>query len=118
MSAPHPTARAGIVFVGLVVAFAAAWVAVEVRQRLTQGPAAQASSGMDAAGDLMLGVAVFGLLALVPVGLGLFWLRSVAWFWPLLTGSALLFGWPKETVATPAVVAMPTDPSSIGSAGD
>jgi hypothetical protein len=87
----RPSAKAGIVVGGFAAAFAVAWVAVEIRQRLTQGPEAQASAGMYAFGDLVLGVFVFGVLALVPLGLALYWLRPVAHFWTNLTRGAVLF---------------------------
>lgn len=71
-------------------------MAVYLRQLATQGPVAQASSGMYAAGDAMLGVAVFGMLFLVPLALALYWLRPVPRFWLGLQGAAILFaltGW-------------------------
>ena len=74
---------------GLVVAFGAGWLAVGLRQLATDGPDARAASGMYAAGDMMFGIAVFGLLALVPLAVGLFWLRPVTRFWSILTGCAL-----------------------------
>lgn len=87
----RPAAKAGVVAGGFVASFAVAWVAVGIRQRLTQGPEAQASAGMYAAGDLMLGIAVFGLLSLVPLALALYWLRPVTRFWTVLTRGAVLF---------------------------
>jgi hypothetical protein len=45
-----------------------------VNQALTQNAAAQASAGMSAFGDLLLFVGVFGILALFPTGLGLYFL--------------------------------------------
>lgn len=83
--------KVAAVFVGLVLAFAAAWIAVDVRQRAPQGPEAQASAGMYAFGDLVLGVTVFGGVALVPLALGLYWLRAVDKFWSALTWGAMLF---------------------------
>jgi hypothetical protein len=91
VNAPRPSAKVGIVFLGLVLALVVAWVAVFLRQLATQGPAAQASAGMYAFGDLMLGVAVFGVLAVVPIALALYWLRPVALFWSALLWGALLF---------------------------
>lgn len=91
MKTPGPAAKVGIVVLGLIVAFAIAWVAVYFRERATQGPATQASSGMYAEGDAMLGVAVFGVLALIPLALAMFWLRPVAWFWSALVRFALFF---------------------------
>jgi hypothetical protein len=81
----------GIVFCGWLVAFAIAYAAVVVRQHATQGPDAQASAGMYAAGDAMLGTAVFGMIALLPIGLSLYWLRPIAWFWSVLAWGALGF---------------------------
>lgn len=76
---------------GILLALAAAWLAVDLRQRLTAGPDAQASAGMYAAGDAMLGVAVFCVLALAPLALALFWLRPVNRFWIALTWGAGLY---------------------------
>lgn len=66
---------------GFGLALAAAWVAVEVRQRLTSGPDAQASAGMYAFGDFLLGCAVFCVVGIVPLAAALYWLRPVAVFW-------------------------------------
>ena len=87
----RPSAKAGIVAGGFAAALVVAWVAVDIRQRLTQGPEAQASAGMYAFGDLMMGVAVFGLLSLLPLALGLYWLRSHAPFWSAFARGAVLF---------------------------
>ena len=91
MQTLRPAAKAGIVLGGFTAAFAVSWAAVAIRQRLTQGPEAQASSGMYAFGDLALGFIMFGGLALVPLGLGLFWLRPVARFWSTATWVALAY---------------------------
>ncbi|HVT72406.1 MAG TPA: hypothetical protein VHD61_04665 [Lacunisphaera sp.] len=77
----RPASKIGLVTLGLVVAWAAAWCAMEIRQHLTNGPEAQASSGMYAFGDLVLGVGVFAVIALLPLALALFWLRPMARFW-------------------------------------
>ena len=78
-------------FFGLAAALGIAWIVVAVRQHFTQEPEAQASAGMYAAGDAMLGIAVFGLLSLLPLPLGLYWLRSVDRFWPALTFCSTLY---------------------------
>ena len=62
---------------------------VYIRQLDTQGPDAQASAGMYAFGDFMLFVAVFGIAALLPTGLGLYYLRPVRFFWTFLAIAAL-----------------------------
>ena len=71
-------AKLGIVFGGFVLAclgLAAAGV-VYVYELLTQSAAAQASAGMYAFGDLLLFIDVFGVLALFPTGLGLYFLLN------------------------------------------
>jgi hypothetical protein len=83
----RPPVKVGIVFLGLILALAIAWCAVGVRQLLGNLTDQQTYGGMYAFGDLLLGIAVFGVLALVPLGLAFYWLRPVAWFW-----SALLWG--------------------------
>jgi len=69
----------------MILAGAVSWIAVAIRQHFTSGPDALASSGMYAFGDLVIGLAVFSVAALVPVALGLYWLRPVAGFWSVLT---------------------------------
>jgi len=86
----RPWAKVGVVCLGLAVAFLLACLAVFLRQLAIPGPDLQASSGMHAFGDLLFGIAVFGLLALIPIGLTLYWLRPVARFWSVLGGAAVL----------------------------
>lgn len=100
MPAFRPATKAGIVAGGFVAAAIAAALAVWIRVRLTQGPAAQASSGMHAFGDLFVGLAVFGALALGPFALALYWLRPVGRFWQLLARAAVAF----VVTAPPALV--------------
>jgi hypothetical protein len=84
-----PLLKALAVLVGYSLALAVACVAVDVRQLNTQGPDAQASGGMYAFGDALLFGAVFGGAALLPTGLGLYFLRPVRTFWTLLAIAAL-----------------------------
>lgn len=63
---------------GYLVAFALASVAVAIRIA-SSGPDAQ--GGMHAFGDLVLFVAVFGTVGLVPTGLALVFLRPYRAFW-------------------------------------
>ena len=81
--------KIGVVLAGYVVAVLAAGAAVDVRIANTSGPDAQASAGMYAFGDGLLFVAVFGVAALVPTGLALYFLRPFRWFWTVLSASAL-----------------------------
>lgn len=81
--------RVLMVLCGYGVALGAAWVAVDLWQRSTQGPEAQASAGMYAFGDMILGMTVFGLAALVPTGLGFYFLRGAGRVWTVLAWAAL-----------------------------
>jgi hypothetical protein len=81
--------RIGLVLGGYVAAVAAASVLVYIRQLLTSGPAAQASSGMYAGGDFFLFVASFTILALVPTALALYFLRPYEKIWLALSVVAL-----------------------------
>ena len=87
----RPVTKAGIVLGGFGAAFVVAGVAVYIRQILTDGPEAQASSGMYAGGDMLLGMAVFGVLGLLPLGLALYWLRPVTRFWDVLVSAAVAY---------------------------
>ena len=81
-----PVAKTGIVVGGFIAALAAAWGAMNLRQSQN---AADPAQGMQAFGDLVLGVAVFSVLATIPSGLGLYWLRPVTRFWEVLVFVAL-----------------------------
>ncbi len=82
--ARKPLLKVGVVAAGYVVAFLTASAAVAIRLATTSGPDAQAASGMYAFGDLILFVAVFGVVALVPTGAALFFLRPYRPFWTVL----------------------------------
>ena len=84
-----PLLKVLAVLAGYSLALCAACAMVAIRQLHTQGPDAQASAGMYAAGDAMLFVAVFGTAALLPTGLGLYYLRPFRSFWIILTIAAL-----------------------------
>jgi hypothetical protein len=66
--------KLGVVIGGYAMACLVASGAVYVNQLLTQNTAAQASAGMYAFGDLLLFIGVFGVLALLPTGLALYFL--------------------------------------------
>ena len=71
-----PILKVAIVAAGYVLAILIAWAAVAVHAVLTNGPAAQASAGMSAFGDLVLFVLVFGAVSLVPTGAAVFFIFS------------------------------------------
>jgi hypothetical protein len=81
--------KIGLVAAGYGAALLAAFAAVALRVAATSGPAAQASSGMYAAGDAMLFVAVFAGVGVVPTGAALFFLRPYRRFWIVLSRVAL-----------------------------
>jgi hypothetical protein len=80
-----PALKVGLVSAGYVGAFLVASMVVAIRVANTSGPEAQASSGMYAFGDSVLFIAVFGVLALLPTGVALHWLRSFRGFWVVLS---------------------------------
>ncbi len=84
-------AKVGIVLGGYVAAFVVAGVAEHIRWLNTQGPDSQASGGMYAAGDAFLWAAVFFLVALVPTGFWLYFLRAFPRFWARAPRAAVTF---------------------------
>ena len=83
--------KCGAVLAGYMIAVIAASAAVAVRVANTQGLDAQASAGMYAFGDLILFLGVFGILALFPTGLALYFLRRFERFWTVFSAAALAF---------------------------
>jgi hypothetical protein len=67
-------AKLGLVTSGYVAACLIASGSVYVYQLFTQDATSQASAGMFAFGDLILFVGIFGVLALFPTGLALYFL--------------------------------------------
>jgi hypothetical protein len=87
-----PIAKIAVVCLGFFVAIVAASVALEIRLAHTQGPDANASAGMYAFGDGLLFIAVFSVVCVVPIGLGLFFLRPWRRFWTGLSIALLVVG--------------------------
>jgi hypothetical protein len=87
-----PLGKAGIVAAGYAAAFALAFGVTYLRMMAYENdPIAQASSGMYAFGDALLFVFTFGVAALPPTGLALYFLRPVQRFWNVIAVGALLF---------------------------
>lgn len=74
MSKMSVWAKAGLVIVGYVLACLVAGGAVYVNGLLTPDAVKQASGGMSAFGDLILLAGAFGLCALFPTGLALYFI--------------------------------------------
>ena len=87
----QPLAKFGLVVAGYVLAIAVAAAAVACHLIATGGSAAQASSGMNAFGDGLLFLAVFGVAAIPPTGAALFFLRPWHAFWRGFSVVALVF---------------------------
>ncbi len=106
MTSPSPRGnrrfrKISMVLAGYLAALVVAFLAVAVRMATTSGPDAQASSGMYAFGDALLFVAVFGIVGLLPTGLGLVFLRPYRLFWLILSTIGAV-------IATTAVIALRT----------
>jgi hypothetical protein len=83
-------AKAGIVVGGYIAAILLAVCVVWIYIELTSGPDRDLSSGMHAFGDMLLFIAVFGLVSIVPTGLALAFMRGRRIFWRVLSLLALV----------------------------
>ena len=82
--------KVGIVVGGYAAAFLVAAAALALQLWITaHNPDAQAASGMYAFGGSVLFVFVFGIAALVPTALALYFLRPVRRFWTVSSIGAL-----------------------------
>lgn len=98
--APTPTStsstrsalfKLGVIFAGYATAFLLTCAFFYVRELVMPQDPSQASGGMQAFGDLMLFLGMFGVLSLIPTGLALYFLRSHAGFWTLFSILCLAF---------------------------
>src|SRR5665213_1385969 len=89
-TAVKPSHKVALVAGGYVSCLLVASAAIAVRVAITGGAARQAASGMYGFGDTILFVAVFGVAALVPTGMALFFLRPGRPFWNVLSASGLV----------------------------
>jgi hypothetical protein len=77
--------KIGAVLVAYIAAFLIASAAMWLSMPHTQGPQVQASGDMSDIGDLFLSLYVFGIAALFPTGLALYFLRPARAFWAVLS---------------------------------
>lgn len=85
----RPIAKAGLVAIGYIAAFAIALLVVSSYVAATSGPDRQSSSGMYAFGDSLLFLAAFGLAAVPATSAALFFLRPRRAFWVTLSVASL-----------------------------
>jgi hypothetical protein len=85
-----PLLKVGCVAVGYIATFLLASAVVAVRIANTNGPDAQASSGMYAFGDSILFTTVFGVSSLIPTGVALYFLRPYRRFWIVVSTLGVL----------------------------
>jgi hypothetical protein len=85
----RPVAKAGLVALGYVAAFAIALLVVRIYIAATSGLDRQTYGEMFAFGDSLLFLAVFGLAAVPATGAALFFLRPHPAFWVTLSLAAL-----------------------------
>lgn len=81
--------RLFVVLGGYAAAFVAASIVTAIRIANTQGPDAQASSGMHAFGDSLVWLFTFSLVAAIPTAAALVFLRGVVRFWRVVSWSLL-----------------------------
>jgi hypothetical protein len=81
--------KPGVVLAGYAAALLVACAAVHVRELRTGDDLSQASGGMQAFADVALFVAVFGVVALAPTALALYFLRHFPQFWIVLSLASL-----------------------------
>jgi hypothetical protein len=86
----RPLAKCAIVIAGYAAACLIANAFVNARD-LRMSAQAQDSPGMYAWGDLILFLEVFGLGAILPTGLALYFLRPIQGFWIMFTIGAVAF---------------------------
>ena len=85
-----PIVKWAVVIAGYIAAFVIANAAVNARD-LQSSPQDQASSGMYAWADMILFLEVFGLAAILPTALALFFLRPIQGFWIVFSLGAIAF---------------------------
>jgi hypothetical protein len=108
-----PFLKVAVVAGGYIAAFLMASAAVAIRVANTSGPDVLASSGMYAAGDAFLFVAVFGVSALAPTGAALFFLRPYRHLWTVLSASGLAVAITGVTAAILFAVGRDAAPSPL-----
>ena len=104
-----PRAKVGLVIVGYVIALALAVAAVACHLMALSGSSNPANGGMNAFGDSLLFLAVFGVAAVPPTGAAFFFLRPYPAFWRGFSIGALAFA----VTSLAAFIAVAFDPRSM-----
>ena len=81
--------KTGVVLAGYAGALLVTCAIFYVYELMQKATSAQASGGMQAFGDSLLFVGLFGFLALIPTALALYYLRPVEKFWKVFSGASL-----------------------------
>jgi hypothetical protein len=85
----RPWTKAGLVSLGLGLALVLGGVVAAVRDYYSDVPAVEKAGGMYGFGQVLLFIAASGVAALIPLAVGLIWLRPVEKFWRVLNRVAL-----------------------------
>jgi hypothetical protein len=85
------TKKVVLVLAGYGLALVASTLVVALYDRRWTPYENQTMGGMIAGGEMMLGIAVFLFVALLPTGLALWYLRQSRAFWSVFTGAGLAF---------------------------
>jgi hypothetical protein len=110
MTMPHypnimkPIVKVGLVVAGYVIAVAMATAAVVCHLIVLGGPAGSAGGGMNAFGDGLLFLAIFGVAAVPPTVAAFFFLRPYPAFWRGFSVMALVFACTSLTIFIPVAV--------------
>lgn len=99
-----PLVKVGLVGAGYVIAVAIAAAAVACRLVAIGGPGRQDYSGMNAFGDSLLFLAVFGVAAVPPTGAALYFLRPYPAFWRGFSIVALVFAFTGLAASTAVAI--------------
>ena len=81
MKTLRPWSKAGIVLLGLALALVIGGVVAAARDYFSEVSAVEKAGGMYGFGQVLLFIAASGVAALIPLSVGLIWLRPVEKFW-------------------------------------
>ena len=86
----RPWVKTGLVLLGLTLALVIGGVVAAVRDHFSEVSAVEKAGGMYGFGQVLLFIAASGVAALIPLTVGLIWMRPVEKFWRGLAGVAVV----------------------------